>query len=76
MRVPVTLVVVPRLMRDDDSLCPITNRARTVGEAVPLAQAYRRRWGIETSYRKIGESSGSIHHDSNRPSRRMIASPW
>ncbi|WP_254280635.1 transposase [Haloarcula marina] len=48
MRVPVTLVVVPRLMRDDDSLCLITNREQTVDEVVPLAQAYRRRWGIET----------------------------
>ncbi len=55
MRVPVTLVVVPHQSRDDDSLCLITNRARTVDEAVPLANAYRRRWGIETSYRKIGE---------------------
>jgi len=55
MRVPVTLVVVPHQSRDDDSLCLITNRPRTVDEAVPLAQAYRRRWGIETSYRKIGE---------------------
>jgi len=55
MRVPVTLVVVPHHSRDDDSLCLITNRPRTVDEAVPLAQAYRRRWGIETSYRKIGE---------------------
>ncbi|MFC6976984.1 transposase [Halomicroarcula sp. GCM10025709] len=55
MRVPVTLVVVPHHSRDDDSLCLITNQPRTVDEAVPLAQAYRRRWGIETSYRKIGE---------------------
>ncbi|QIO25229.1 transposase [Haloarcula sp. JP-L23] len=55
MRVPVTLVVVPHQSRDDDSLCLITNRARTVDEAVPLAQAYRRRWGIETFYRKVGE---------------------
>ena len=55
MRVPVTLVVVPHQSRDDDSLCLITNHVRAVDEAVPLAQAYRRRWGIETSYRKIGE---------------------
>ena len=55
MRVPVTLVVVPHQSRDDDSLCLITNRARSIDEAVPLAHAYRRRWGIETSYRKIGE---------------------
>ena len=55
MRVPVTLFVVPHQSRDDDSLCLITNRPRTVDEAVPLAQAYRRRWGIETSYLKIGE---------------------
>ncbi|MFP8958927.1 transposase [Natrialbaceae archaeon A-CW3] len=55
MRVPVTLVVVPHHSRDDDSLCLITNRTRMIDEAVALAQAYRRRWGIETSYRKIGE---------------------
>ena len=54
-RVPVTLVVVPHHSREDDSLCLITNRARTTDEAVALARAYRRRWGIETSYRKIGE---------------------
>jgi hypothetical protein len=55
MRVPVTLVVVPHQSRDDDSLCLITNRSVRTDEALPLAQAYRRRWGIETSYRKIGE---------------------
>lgn len=55
MRVPVTLVVVPHQSRDDDSLCLITNRQVKQDEAVPLAEAYRRRWGIETSYRKIGE---------------------
>ena len=55
MCVPVTFVVVPHHSRDDDSLCLITNRSRTVDEAMPLAQSYRRRWGIETCYRKIGE---------------------
>jgi len=55
MRVPVTLVVVPHQSRDDDSLCLITNRQRTLDEAMLLAQAYRRRWGIETSCRKIRE---------------------
>ena len=54
-RVQVTLVVVPRLMRDDDSFCLVTNREVSVEFARPLAEAYRRRWGIETSYRKIGE---------------------
>jgi IS4 transposase len=52
---PVTFVFVPHLAWFDDSLCLITNRPRTVDEAVPLTQVYRRRWGIETSYRKIGE---------------------
>lgn len=55
MRVPVTLVVVPHQSQDDDSLCLITTREASRDEAIPLAQAYRRRWGIETSYRKIGE---------------------
>jgi len=32
-----------------DELCGIERSAE------PLAEAYRRRWGIETSYRKIGE---------------------
>ncbi|WP_136592173.1 transposase [Salinigranum halophilum] len=54
-RVPVTLVVVPHRSRDDDSFCLVTNCAVSVESAEPLAEAYRRRWGIETSYRKIGE---------------------
>ena len=53
MRVPVT-VVVPHQSRDDDLLCLITNRRRTLDEALPPAQIYRCRWGIETFYRKIG----------------------
>jgi IS4 transposase len=54
-RVPVTLVVVPHRTRDDDSFCLVTNCAVSKDAAEPLAEAYRRRWGIETSYRKIGE---------------------
>ena len=54
-RMAVTLVVVPHRSRDDDSLCLVTNREVSVEFANPLAEAYRRRWGIETSYRKIGE---------------------
>jgi len=54
-RVPVTLVVVPHRSRDDDSFCLVTNRDVSVEFVEPLAEAYRRRWGIETSYRKIGE---------------------
>ena len=53
-RVPVTLVVLHRT-RDDDSFCLVTNCAVSKDAAEPLAEAYRRRWGIETSYRKIGE---------------------
>ena len=54
-RVSVTLVVVPHRSRDDDSFCLVTNCDVSVEFAEPLAEAYRRRWGIETSYRKIGE---------------------
>ncbi|GAA0727980.1 hypothetical protein GCM10009060_26890 [Halorubrum trapanicum] len=54
-RVPVTLVVVPHRTRDDDSFCLVTNCAVSKDAAEPLTEAYRRRWGIETSYRKIGE---------------------
>ena len=53
--VSVTLVVVPHHERDDDSFCLVTNCEVSVEDAEPLAEAYRRRWGIETSYRKIGE---------------------
>jgi IS4 transposase len=33
----------------------VTNRDVTRDIAQPLAEAYRRRWGIETSYRKVTE---------------------
>lgn len=57
-RVAVRLVVVPHRTREDDHFCLVTTReldADAVEFAEPLAEAYRRRWGIETSYRKIGE---------------------
>ncbi|WP_254531919.1 transposase [Natrinema gelatinilyticum] len=54
-RISVTLVVVPHRTRDDDSFCLVTNCDVSVEFAEPFAEAYRRRWGIETSYRKIGE---------------------
>jgi len=54
-RATVRLVVVPHRTREDDHLCLITNRETTAELARPLAEAYRRRWGIETSYRKVGE---------------------
>ncbi|WP_254532911.1 transposase [Natrinema gelatinilyticum] len=58
-RTIVRLVVVPHRTRDDDHFCLVTNRDLDVGTDVeiarPLAEAYRRRWGIETSYRKITE---------------------
>ncbi|MFB6253340.1 MAG: transposase [Halobacteriaceae archaeon] len=54
-RTTVTLVVVPHRTRVDDYLCLVTNRAVTPATALPLAAAYRRRWGIETSYRKVTE---------------------
>ncbi len=58
-RTTVRLVVVPHRTRDDDHFCLVTNCDLDVGTDVeiarPLAEAYRRRWGIETSYRKITE---------------------
>jgi len=54
-RTTVQLVVVPHRSREDDHFCVVTNREVTRDLAQPLAQAYRRRWGIETSYRKVAE---------------------
>lgn len=57
-RVNVRLVVVPHRTREDDHFCLVTTRELDPDEvefAEPLAEAYRRRWGIETSYRKVGE---------------------
>jgi IS4 transposase len=57
-RVNVRLIVVPHRTREDDHFCLVTTReldADAVEFAEPLAEAYRRRWGIETSYRKVGE---------------------
>jgi len=54
-RTTVRLVVVPHRSREDDHFCLVTNRDVTRDVAQPLAEAYRRRWGIETSYRKVTE---------------------
>ncbi|MFA9518426.1 transposase [Halopenitus sp. H-Gu1] len=54
-RTTVRLVVVPHRSREDDHFCLVTNREVTRDLAQPLAEAYRRRWGIETSYRKVTE---------------------
>jgi hypothetical protein len=57
-RVDVRLVVVPHRTREDDHFCLVTTRELDPEEvefAEALAEAYRRRWGIETSYRKVGE---------------------
>jgi IS4 transposase len=54
-RTTVRLVVVPHRSREDDQFCLVTNREVTRDLAQPLAEAYRRRWGIETSYRKVTE---------------------
>jgi hypothetical protein len=57
-RVSVRLIVVPHRTREDDHFCLVTTReldTDAVEFAEPLAEAYRRRWGIETSYRKITE---------------------
>jgi len=56
--VTVRLIVVPHRTREDDHFCLVTTRELDpdpVEFAEPLAEAYRRRWGIETSYRKVGE---------------------
>ncbi len=52
-RTTVRLVVVPHRSREDDHSCLVTNREVTRDLAHPLAEAYRRRWGIGTSYRKV-----------------------
>jgi hypothetical protein len=54
-RTTVRLVVVPHRSRENDHFCLVTNREVTSDFAQPLAEAYRRRWGIETSYRKVTE---------------------
>ncbi|MFC4990034.1 transposase [Saliphagus infecundisoli] len=58
-RTTVRLVVVPHRTREDDQFCLVTNCDLDVSSDVeiaqPLAEAYRHRWGIETSYRKITE---------------------
>lgn len=54
-RTTVRLVVVPHRSREDDHFCLVTNRDVTRDVTQPLAEAYRRRWGIETSYRKVTE---------------------
>jgi IS4 transposase len=56
--VDVRLIVVAHRTREDDHFCLVTTReldADVVEFAEPMAQAYRRRWGIETSYRKVRE---------------------
>jgi len=54
-RTTVRLVVVPHHSRADDHFCLVTNREVTRDLAQQLAEAYRRRWGIETSHRKVTE---------------------
>jgi IS4 transposase len=54
-RTTVRLVVTPHRTRENDQFCLVTNREVTRDLARPLAEAYRRRWGIETSYRKVTE---------------------
>ena len=54
-RTVVRLVVVPHRSREDDHFCLVANREVTSDLAQPLAEAYRRRWDIETSYRKVTE---------------------
>jgi hypothetical protein len=54
-RTTVRRVVVPHRSCEDDHSCLVTNRDATRHVAQPLAEAYRRRWVIETSYRKVTE---------------------
>lgn len=52
-RTTVRVVVVPHRSRTDDHFCLIANREVTRDLAHPLAEAHRRRWGIETSYGRV-----------------------
>lgn len=57
-RTGVRLVVAPHRSRNDESFCLVTTRefeSDAVEFAGPLAESYRRRWGVETSYRKVTE---------------------
>lgn len=52
------LVVVLHRTREDDHFClvtPLELDTDAVEFAESLAEAYRRRWGIEISYQKVGE---------------------
>lgn len=56
-KAPVTYVAVPVDDKDEDEneFCFVTNMDVTEETATAYAVAFRRRWGIETSYRKVTE---------------------
>lgn len=51
----VTVFAVPHRTNDDEYVWFVTNLAVTQETVFAYAEAFRRRWGIETSYRLIGE---------------------
>ncbi|WP_302848178.1 transposase [Natronobacterium gregoryi] len=53
--VPVTVFAVPRRSKEGDSVWFVTNLELTPGSARAYAAVFRRRWGIEPSYRQIGD---------------------
>ncbi|MFC4544089.1 transposase [Halosolutus amylolyticus] len=53
--VPVTVFAVPHRSKEDEHVWFVTNREIEPEAARAYAAAFRRRWGIETSYRQIGD---------------------
>ena len=54
-RVDVTVFAVPHRTSDDEHVWFVTNLDVELSTAKAYAAAFRRRWGIETSYRQIGD---------------------
>ncbi|ELY72902.1 transposase IS4 family protein [Natrinema pellirubrum DSM 15624] len=53
--VAVTVFAVPHRSSEDEYVWFVTNLAIEASSARAYATAFRRRWGIETSYRQIGD---------------------
>jgi IS4 transposase len=53
--VDVTVFAVPHRSNDDESVWFVTNLDVELATANAYAAAFRRRWGIETAYRQIGD---------------------
>jgi len=52
--VRVNIVIGPGIAEDDDYIMLMTNKPLTQESAKQLMENYRKRWGIETSYRVMG----------------------